>query len=564
MPVQRSISRRRFLRLIGSGLIAATAAACQPALTPTPYRKEESVTSMNTTKPATSVTVTPKSMASPVSAGSRNVDVEIALRAVQDEIEIFPDRPTRVWRFVAETITGPSDAVQPLPDTYLGPILRLRRGQRVRIRFTNDIPDETIVHWHGLHVPAEMDGHPRFVIGRGETYEYEFEVLNRAGTYWYHPHPHQRTGPQVYMGMAGLLLVTDDEEQSFRLPSGEFDVPLVLQDRIFDDQRQFVYLPNGHMDQVMGFLGNTILVNGKPNYRLEVVTRPYRLRVLNGSNSRIYKLAWSDGTPITVIGNDGGLLERPVQKPYVVLGPGERVEIWADFSRYTKGTRVILRSLPFIAPGGMMGRGRGGRMGGGMMGGMRNQGANPPIIGQGESFDVLTIEVTREVKHNALLPNQFAPIHPLPFDEVINASTPRRIVLSMTPMKGWTLNGRTFEMTSVAEDEIVRLNTLEVWDFINAGGRMGMGMEMLPHPMHMHGEQFQVIGREVDPSTRGMWESVKDGFVDEGWKDTVLVMPGERVRVLRRFGDFTGLFLYHCHNLEHEDMGMMRNFEIRN
>ena len=505
-------------------------------------------------------------MASPVSAGSRNVDVEIALRAVQDEIEIFPDRPTRVWRFVAETITGPSDAVQPLPDTYLGPILRLRRGQRVRIRFTNDIPDETIVHWHGLHVPAEMDGHPRFVIGRGETYEYEFEVLNRAGTYWYHPHPHQRTGPQVYMGMAGLLLVTDEEEQSFGLPSGEFDIPLVLQDRIFNNQGQFVYLPNGQMDRMMGFLGNTILVNGRPNYRLEVATRPYRLRVLNGSNSRIYKLAWSDGTPMTVIGNDGGLLEEPIQKPYVVLGPGERVEIWADFSRYTKGTRITLRSLPFIAPGGMMGRGMGGRMGGGMMGGMRNQGPNTPILGQGESFEVLTIEVTQEVKHTETLPRRFSSIRPLSFGEAVNASMPRRVVLGMTPMKGWTLNGRTFEMTSVTEDEIVRLNTVEVWEFINAGGGMGMGMGMgmLPHPMHMHGEQFQVIGREVDPSMQDMWESVKDGYIDGGWKDTVLVMPGERVRVLRRFGDFTGLFLYHCHNLEHEDMGMMRNFEIRN
>lgn len=120
----------------------------------------------------------------------------------------------------------------------------------------------------------------------------------------------------------------------------------------------------------------------------------------------------------------------------------------------------------------------------------------------------------------------------------------------------WTINGRTFRMREVANDEKVRLNTLEVWEFINEGGGMGMmgGMNM-PHPMHLHGMQFQVLKR------RGVRH---EGYVDEGWKDTVLLMPGERIRLLVRFGDYAGLFLYHCHNLEHEDMGMMRNYLIEN
>ncbi len=552
MNSQRTITRRRFLRVAGLGVAAAVVAACQPGgtpLQPTPGSRPSPATGRPPT-PTGAVSVTRAATA----VGNGPVDVEIALRAVEGEVSIFPDAATRVWQFQAEVLSGPSDAVQPLPDTYLGPILRLRKGQRVRIYFTNEIPDKSIVHWHGMHVPWEMDGHPSYVIGKGKTYVYELDVLNRAGTYWYHPHPHGRTGPQVYMGMAGLLLVTDDEEKALGLPSGEFEIPLVLQDRLFDARRQFVYLPNGQMDRMMGFLGDTIMVNGKPNYSIDVATRPYRLRVLNGSNSRIYKLAWDDGTPMTVIGNDGGLLEKPVQKPYVVLGPGERVDIWADFSRYTVGTRLKLRSLPFIAPGGMMG----GGMGGGMMGGSST---TATAIPQGAEFTVLTVNVVRESKDRVSLPERLSTIEKIPFGEAVNANSPRRVVLSMTPGIGWTLNGRTFEMTAVAPEEVVRLNTTEVWEFHNAGGGMGMGM--LPHPMHMHGEQFQVVSREVDAGGRAAWETVKDGYVNEGWKDTVLVMPGERVKVIRRFADFTGLFLYHCHNLEHEDMGMMRNFEIR-
>ena len=549
-------------------MLAATVAACRPASLITPTSRGTTLTT-SAALPATARTTRPLT--------GRKADVEIALRAVEDEVAIFPDRATRVWRFVADVLSGPADAVHPLPDTYLGPVLRLKKGQRVRIRFTNEIPEESIVHWHGLHVPAEMDGHPRYVVNRGEVYEYEFDVLNRAGTYWYHPHPHGRTGPQVYMGLAGLMLVSDDEEEALGLPSGEFDIPLVLQDRTFDDRGQFVYLPNGQMDRMMGFLGDTIMVNGQPNFRLEVATRAYRLRVLNGSNSRIYKLAWSDGTPMTVIGNDGGLLERPVQKPYVVLAPGERAEIWADFSRYAVGTQLTLRSLPFTAGGGMMGGmgggmggGRmGGGMGGGMMGGRggmmggrggRNGGMFAASIPQGEAFTVLRVEVTRRSGDRVALPQRLSTIERIPFGEAVNASRPRVVRLTMTPGRGWTLNGRTFEMTAVAPDEVVRLNTTEVWEFHNVGSGMGMGM--LPHPMHMHGEQFQVVGREVDAADRRAWEDVREGHVDEGWKDTVLVMPGERVRVIRRFRDFTGLFLYHCHNLEHEDMGMMRNFQV--
>lgn len=134
-------------------------------------------------------------------------DVELALAAAPDEVAVLPGAPTRVWRFAGRVVKGPAGTLQVLPGSYLGPVIHLRRGQKVRVRFTNHLAEDSIVHWHGLDVPEAADGHPRLAIGPGREHVYEFEVTNRAGTYWYHPHPHMRTGPQVYQGLAGLLLV---------------------------------------------------------------------------------------------------------------------------------------------------------------------------------------------------------------------------------------------------------------------------------------------------------------------------------------------------------------------
>lgn len=470
-----------------------------------------------------------------------NPDLDIALTAAPAEAPVLPGNPTRVWRYRAQLLKGNPASLVHLDRSYLGPVIRVRTGQKVRIRFTNDVADETIVHWHGLHVPAEMDGHPRYVIAPGESYIYEFEVRNRAGTYWYHPHPHGITGPQVYGGLAGLFLVSDDEETAAGLPTGEFDIPLVIQDRVFDQRNQLVYLSGHPMEQMSGFLGDWILVNGRPDFRLAAASRAYRLRLLNGSNSRIYKLAWQDGQPLTVIATDGGLLETPVQRRYAMLGPGERLELWADFSNYPVGSELTLVSLPFDA-----GTMSGGRMGRGMMGA-------GTALPNGAGFSILTVHVKRREKETGVLPQRLSTINRYRRQDAVNRKYPRRFHLVMQHM-AWTINGRTFRMQEVASDEKVRLNTLEVWEFINQGGGMGMmgGMNM-PHPMHLHGMQFQVLERQ------GVRHA---GYVDEGWKDTVLLMPGERVKILVRFADYSGLFLYHCHNLEHEDMGMMRNYLI--
>ncbi len=537
---QKSLSRRRFLGLSGLGLAAAALAACTPALTPTPSGSsgQNSGQTPSSPQPTSTPTRFPQSAA----------DVSLSLVAAPAAVQILRGQPTDVWRFTGEVLSGDPNTLQPVPNSYLGPTIRMKKGQKLHVSFTHELPQESIIHWHGLHVPAEMDGHPQYVINKGEQFEYSYEILNRAGTYWYHPHPHGITGPQVYAGMAGFFLVSDDEEQALGLPSGEFDIPLVIQDRVFDSNNQLVYRANGMMDQMMGFLGNEILVNGQPNFTLPVATRPYRLRLLNGSNSRIYKLGWSDGSPFTVIGNDGGLLEKPVQRPYITLAPAERIELWVDFSDRSVGEQIVLKSLPFVAP-------EGGMMGGGMMGGSA---ASLPL---GAPFDILTVRIEKASNERSPLPAKLSTIERISPEDAVAT---KRVVLAMRPPNGWTLNGRTFQMTAVAPEERVKMGSIEIWEFINeGGGGMGMGGGMmLPHPMHMHGEQFQILDRQISRAGKAAWDSLSEGFVDEGWKDTVLVMPGERVRVIRRFADFTGLFLYHCHNLEHEDMGMMRNFEI--
>ncbi|MGE5256450.1 MAG: multicopper oxidase family protein [Hyphomicrobiales bacterium] len=474
-------------------------------------------------------------------------DLDIALTAFSDEVSIFPGRLTQVWRYTAKVLKGDANRLIQLPGSYLGPIIKANKGDKIRIRFTNQIPGNTIVHWHGLHVPAAMDGHPRYVIPKGQSYLYEFEVKNRAGTYWYHPHPHGQTGYQVYGGMAGLFLVSDDEEKAAGLPAGEYDIPLVIQDRSFDGDNQLVYMPGGRMESMTGFIGDRILINGVPDFRLTVSTRSYRLRLLNGSNSRVYRLAWQDGRPLTVIGTDGGLLEKPVHRRYVYLSTGERVELWVDFSNDPVSYETALISLPFDA-----GIGANGPMGGGMM---RGGGRRPfQRLPNGSEFPVFGIKVERRVKDSQPLPEKLSFVARDNPRNAINFYSPRRFQLSMGHMQ-WTINGRTFQMDDVADDEIVRLGSMEVWEFSNPGGGMGMmGMMNMPHPVHLHGKPFQVIERG------GVMHS---GYVDEGWKDTVLLMPGERIRLLVGFDDYAGLYLYHCHNLEHEDMGMMRNYLVR-
>jgi len=244
-----------------------------------------------------------------------------------------------------------------------------------------------------------------------------------------------------------------------------------------------------------------------------------------------------------------------MQRSYVTLAPGERLELWADFSRHAVGTELTMRSLPFAGDmamsGNMMG---GGMMGGGMMGMMGNQ-----KLPNGAAFPVFKVRVERREKAPGALPKRLSTIVRHRAEDAVNFRRPRVFNITMGMMQ-WGVNGRSFEMEGVADDEIVRLNTLEVWEFANDAS-MGM-MGMMAHPMHVHGLQFQVLERTVKPALAEAVNSVSAGYVDEGWKDEVFLMPGERAKVLLAFKDFGGLFPYHCHMLEHAETGLMRNYRV--
>jgi FtsP/CotA-like multicopper oxidase with cupredoxin domain len=499
----------------------------------------------------------PRSPAQPAIATEAGA-IEISLDARPDEVAILDGAATSVWRFDARQTSGRSVLAPLGRDSYLGPTLDLRRGDRLRVAFRNGLPEPSIVHWHGLDVPHDSDGHPTHAVASGGEYRYDFTVINRPGTYWYHAHPDPRTGPQVYRGLAGAIVVRDeDEESALGLPERDHELLFVLQDRLLGEGNRLDY----SFHPMLGFLGDRILVNGRLPEPVSVRAGSYRLRILNGSNSRIYKLAWSDESPLVVVATDGGLLPAPREVPYAVLAPGQRVELWADFGLQPRGNVVTLRSLPFdgVLPGmmggmggmsGMGGRGRG--MGRGSRGGMGMMGGGPPLaLGQGAEFDVLTF-VVKEPGRRHSRPERLVSTPTL----AVPAGAPLRVATSWQHMQ-WTLNGRTFDMHVAAADEKIPLGAIHEWELFNPPGGMAMA-----HPIHLHGPQFQIVERSFENVSRAARESLGAGLIDDGWLDTVLLFPGERIRLRAHYQHYSGLFLYHCHNLEHEDMGMMRNFEV--
>ena len=245
-----------------------------------------------------------------------------------------------------------------------------------------------------------------------------------------------------------------------------------------------------------------------------------------------------------MIGTDGGLLERPVHKDYVMLAPAERVELWADFSKDDVGTQLTMVSLAFEgAMGRMMDMMGGGSMEGAMGG---------SSLAAGARFPIFTVKVARKANGSIELPDRLSAISWPRLQDAVNRAKPRIFRITMAQMQ-WGFNGRSFEMMAVAPNEVVKLGTTEVWEFANDSGMMTMA-----HPIHVHDQQFQVLERRHGAVSG----SVRDGYVDQGWKDTLLVMPGDRVKLLMRFADYPGLYLYHCHMLEHEDLGLMRNYRI--
>jgi blue copper oxidase len=417
---------------------------------------------------------------------------------------------------------------------YLGPTIRCRAGDRVSLRVKNNLTEPTTLHWHGLHLPARQDGGPHQVIEPGKVWEPSFEIKQKASLCWYHAHMIEQTGEQVARGLAGLFLIDDDETRALRLPAdyGIDDIPLVIQDRRFKADGSFEYMSNMG-DAELGYQGDVILVNGTVAPQLELRRQRTRLRILNGSNSRIYMLGRDDSADLLVIGADGSLLERPARMRRVRLGPGERIELLVDMQ---PDRTVTLMSYPVIA----------GAMGSGMMMMHGTRGSN-------ETFPIIELRAGRLESADLSIPErlikvpQWAPAQ----SARTRIFTLHMSTMGMGPMPGPSMdgamgiNGRSMDMDRI--NERVPLGSIEIWEIRNA--------TMLTHPFHIHGIQFRVLDRNGGPPQPH----------EQGLKDTVLVDPGSRVRVIAEFVDYADPdrpYMYHCHNLEHEDAGMMGQFVV--
>jgi FtsP/CotA-like multicopper oxidase with cupredoxin domain len=377
-----------------------------------------------------------------------------------------------------------------------GPTFRVRPGDVASLTLSNQLPTEpTITHWHGMLVDHPNDGHPIYAIQPGSTYNYSFPILSsqRAALNWYHPHPHMLTGEQVALGLAGAFIINDAEEDALGLPSGAYEVPLVIRDANLSSTGNLRYNPTGG-----GFLGTIPLVNGTRNPYLNVDTALYRFRVLCGANARIFGLALGNGAPFTLIGNDGGLLASAVQISEIDLSPGERLDLLVDFRGLPVGTSVMLRDLQ-------------------------------------AGWDLLEFRVARQVDVPATIPTTLSTI--------TNLSNPVRTRdFSFDGMT--SINGLQYDVNRI--DFQVPFGDTELWRFTTSGNA--------PHPVHVHGASFQVVSRTGGRGQVFPWETA--------WKDVVLLQDFETVEILIRFTAYRGEFLLHCHKLEHEDNGMMSNFEV--
>jgi bilirubin oxidase len=418
----------------------------------------------------------------------------------------------------SQFVTGGATASWGVNGAYLGPTIRVRTGDRVAFRVSNALDEPTTLHWHGMHLPAAMDGGPHQAIGPGETWRPHWTVANQAATLWYHPHLMGKTAEHVYRGLAGLLIVEDENSERLDIPKtyGVDDLPVIVQDRAFDEAGRLVYEPTAD-----GFFGNVILVNGTYAPYAEVPRGLVRLRLLNASNARRYSFGFDDGRRFRQIATDGGFLEAPVELARLVLLPGERAEIVVDMSG---GGAVTLMSYAVVEDDDIF-----------VNFGKWYLGA---IGDENEVFKILELRGRPSDAAPSPLPERLNAI--ARWTEADAART-RRFVLD----DDHTINDRKMDPRRV--DEIVRTGDVEVWEIHSRSIRA--------HPFHVHGLQFLLLDRDgVAPPAH-----------ERGWKDTVAVARGETVRLAMRFpshSDPTLPYMYHCHLLEHEDSGMMGQFVV--
>ncbi|MDJ1138234.1 multicopper oxidase family protein [Streptomyces iconiensis] len=456
--------------------------------------------------------------------------------------EILPGVRTEVWgyegRFPGTTLVG-------------------RSGREMRVKVRNTLPVPTSTHLHGGVQAPSSDGHPtdlvlprgfpdprrrgggsahaghgggamtvepdEWTVSRGSK-EYVYPLDQPAATLWYHDHRMDFSAPQVWRGLAGMFLVHDDEEDALALPEGERDVPLMICDRAFEEDGSFRYpsldrsltgragVEEAYMEGVMG---DVVLVNGAPWPELEVSAERYRFRVLNASNARRYRLTLDpgprEGASFTQVGSDNGLLGTPRTHSAIPIAPAERFDVVVDFGAFPVGSTVRLANT----------------------------------LGEGGTRDVMRFRVTRRASGGGgapAVPRRLAKVTRLRAGQAVaeRQFDFRLKQVGDSGTKMWTVNGKPYDASGSLASP--RLGTVERWRFTSD----------FHHPVHLHLAHFQVLARSGGAPRR----------VDAGWKDTVDVRPYEVVDVLARFSGHRGRYMFHCHNLEHEDMAMMANFQV--
>jgi spore coat protein A len=442
--------------------------------------------------------------------------------------EILPGLETEVWGYEG---------------IFPGPTIETRSGRQVVIRQWNALPVPVSVHLHGGKTPPESDGYPTDLIlpkghGRGSSAhpghgsaeehshffkDYRYPNEQRAATLWYHDHRMDFTGPQVYRGLAGFHLVRDDEEDALPLPKGDKEIPIMICDRSFAGDGAFLYPsvdpslkeePGVTQEYMLGVLGDMILVNGAPWPFMEVSNTKYRFRILNASNARRFELALDpqprEGASFAQVGSDGGLLGAPISHRMIPIGQAERFDVVIDFSGYPVGTTVTLANR----------------------------------LGDDRTAEVMQFRVVREQKEESAVPERLSDMSE--FDALDQSIAEVRRRFKFTPGEQrngrliWTINGKPFDPSRM--DARPRLGSTEIWE-LTAGPA---------HPVHLHLVHFKVLSRNNGEPLP----------TDAGWKDTVDLTAGERATVIARFDGYRGRYVFHCHNLEHEDMMMMANFEV--
>src|SRR4051794_21108021 len=429
----------------------------------------------------------------------------------QAKVEILPGRQTTIWGY---------NGITP------GPTIMNRRGQQAVVRQVNDLPGVhpelrynvwTSTHLHGSCSLPEYDGYASDITDPGQYKDYRYPNIQDARTLWYHDHGVHITAENAYMGLAAQYILHDDVELALPIPHGDYDIPLILKDAMFQSNGDLIIDDNSES----GIYGDVILVNGRPWPLMQVEPRKYRFRVLNASVSRSYDLALDSGEPLIVIGTDGGLMPHPQPVLNFRIGMAERYEVVIDFSKYRPGQRVVLKNL------------------------------SPP---NNVDYDTTRVVMAFEVGSTV---TSFAD------NEVPQDLNPNMNVMGLTERDAvrsrnfkfervggrWTVNGHTWEDVINSDYDFVLANPgfedTEIWELENPGGGWF-------HPVHIHLVDFKVLdrnGRAPLPHELGP-------------KDVVYVGEGEKVRVIMRFEHQQGKYMIHCHNLVHEDHDMMGQFQV--